>query len=261
MPYLELPRDFRLFYKIDDWTDSWTRPETVLLVHGFPETHEAWRAWVPYLARKYRLIRIDVRGFGNNAPVPENFNFSTELFVDDLVRVINHVAGEPVHVAGIKSGGIMVVKLAAMRPDLVKTITVMAPPVVAVPAEGWVDHIKEHGMRSWARFSNPPRFGNSMSPRALDWWIDMYGSAPVSTVLPYLTWAGGNDIRGDLEHIKCPTLVVRSKTPRRSTSELDAYNRIPKVEYAVIPVEGYHAAGIDPDACARATLEFLGRHS
>ena len=260
MPYLELLPDFKQFYTIDDWTDSWTRPATVLLVHGFPECAEAWRGWVPYLARHYRVIRIDVRGFGHNDPVSEDFVFSDELFVDDLVRVINHVAKEPVHVAGIKSGGIMVVKLAAMRPDLVKTITVMAPPVVAVPAVGWVDHIKQHGMRSWARFSNSPRFGSKLPARALDWWVDMYGSAPVSTVLPYLNWAGANDIRADLEHVACPTLVVKSKTPRRSASELDAYNRIPKVEYAEIPVEGYHAAGIDPDTCARAMLEFIGRH-
>ena len=120
--------------------------------------------------------------------------------------------------------------------------------------------VKQHGMRSWARFSNSPRFGSKLPARALDWWVDMYGSAPVSTVLPYLNWAGANDIRADLEHVACPTLVVKSKTPRRSASELDAYNRIPKVEYAEIPVEGYHAAGIDPDTCARAMLEFIGRH-
>ena len=117
MPYLELSPDFRLFYKVDDYTDPWTHPETIIFVHGFTENTEAWRAWVPYLARYYRLIRIDQRGFGRSGPVPKEFIFTTELFVDDLVRVINQVAGEPVHVVGGKSGGISVIKLAATRPQ------------------------------------------------------------------------------------------------------------------------------------------------
>ncbi len=41
MPYLELSPDFRLFYKIDDYTDPWAHPETVLFVHGFTENTEA----------------------------------------------------------------------------------------------------------------------------------------------------------------------------------------------------------------------------
>ena len=44
MPFLDLPPDLRLFYKIDDHTDAWTTPETVVFVHGFTENTEAWRA-------------------------------------------------------------------------------------------------------------------------------------------------------------------------------------------------------------------------
>ena len=47
---------------IDDHTDPWTRPETVLFVHGFTECTEAWRAWVGHqtmLINEYRLSTID----------------------------------------------------------------------------------------------------------------------------------------------------------------------------------------------------------
>src|ERR1700704_4867103 len=105
MPYLELSRDYRMFYKIDDFTDPWTRPQTVLLVHGFPESTEAWRGWIPHLARTFRCIRIDRRGFGQSGPVPKDFNYTDQSFVDDLVRVIEGVAGGPLHIIGAKSGG------------------------------------------------------------------------------------------------------------------------------------------------------------
>jgi hypothetical protein len=36
---------------------------------------------------------------------------------------------------------------------------------------------------------------------------------------------------------------------------------IPNSELAILPVDGYHAAGTDPDATARVTLNFITRHS
>ena len=113
MPFLDLPPDLKLFYKVDDHTDAWTSPATVVFVHGFTENTEAWRAWVPHFSRKYRVIRYDQRGFGQTGPVAKDFGFSTELFADDLARLIGAVSPhEPVHVVGGKSGGMPVLKLA-----------------------------------------------------------------------------------------------------------------------------------------------------
>ncbi len=41
MPYLELLQSLRLYHEIDDQTDAWTQPETVLFVHGFAENTTA----------------------------------------------------------------------------------------------------------------------------------------------------------------------------------------------------------------------------
>ena len=36
----------------------------VVLLHGFPETSYAWRHQIPELAKKYRVIAPDLRGYG-----------------------------------------------------------------------------------------------------------------------------------------------------------------------------------------------------
>ena len=45
------------------WCDASVSPgsgrQTVLLIHGFAETGEAWRPWVPHLARDYRVLRAE----------------------------------------------------------------------------------------------------------------------------------------------------------------------------------------------------------
>lgn len=261
MPYLDLPPDLRLYYKVDDYTDPWSEPDTVLLVHGANENTEAWRAWVPHLSRYYRVIRFDQRGFGRSGAVPEGYTYTTELFVDDFVRVINRLSSKPVHVVGGKSGGINVIRLAAARPDLVKTLTLASTPILPPKAKGWVDHMQGQGMRSWVRSTMRSRLGSRMPERGIDWWVDLMGSTALTTMEAYLKWVSTIDVRPDLKHITCPVLALTTRSPYRRKAEVDAYRKfIKNVEIKIIPTDGYHAAGADPDNSARATLDFLNRH-
>jgi len=261
MPYLELP-DCKLYYTIDDHTDPWTRPDTVLFVHGFTECTEAWRAWVPHFSRRYRMVRIDQRGFGQSGPVPRNFPLTTGLYVDDLARVIRHVAGGPVHVVGGKSGGISVMTLAATHPELTKTITVSCSPVTPPKADGWVEEMERNGVRSWAKRTQRERMGSRMPEAGIEWWSDMMGRTDMSTVHAYLRWVGAIDIREDIKRIKCPTLVIGTDTKRRGKAIFESWQKtIPNSELVILPIDGYHAAGTDPDMTARVTLEFIERHS
>ena len=72
MPKLQLPQGVELFFAVDDYTDPWTTPETILLCHGNNESHRAWYGWVPHLARHYRVVRPDMRGFGDSTPMPRD---------------------------------------------------------------------------------------------------------------------------------------------------------------------------------------------
>jgi len=53
MPTFRPTPDLVMHYEIDDFTDPWHRPETILLLHGNAESGLAWHAWVPALARHY----------------------------------------------------------------------------------------------------------------------------------------------------------------------------------------------------------------
>ncbi len=262
MPFLDLPPDLKMFYKIDDHTDAWNEPETVLFVHGFTENTEAWRSWVPHFSRRYRVVRYDQRGFGQSGAVAENFELTTELLADDMARLISAVSPHaPVHIVGGKSGGMPVLKLAMLRPHLVKTVTLVCSPVKGPTVPGWIDHMTKHGMRSWSRWTMGGRLGSKMPERGVDWWVDLMGQTAVSTGLAYVRWVGGVDLNPDLKDVQAPTLVIANDTPRRSIKEFEAYQqKIPNSELVNIPVDGYHTAAVAPNECARVTLKFLAKH-
>ena len=57
MPQARIDDTLTMHYERDDYTDPWTSPETILLIHGVADTSKAWFAWVPRLTRQFRLIR------------------------------------------------------------------------------------------------------------------------------------------------------------------------------------------------------------
>ncbi|OBH07179.1 short chain dehydrogenase [Mycobacterium sp. E2699] len=72
---------------------------TVVLVHGFPDSHVLWDGVVPLLAERFRVVRYDNRGVGmSSAPKPVS-GYTMARFADDFAAVIGELSpGGPVHV-------------------------------------------------------------------------------------------------------------------------------------------------------------------
>lgn len=261
MPTLTLADGYPLHYVVDDFTDPWTTPQSLLLIHGFTESIPAWTGWVPHLARHYRVVRVDARGFGASPAVPADFPYTTAGWVDDMAQVIERVCGGRAHVVVMKSGAITGIRLAVTRPELVRTLTLTGSLVEPNDATGWIQRMETQGMRAWAHSTQRARMGAAMSEAALAWWSDLMGATALSTARAYLRWVGGVDLRPDLPRIQCPTLVIGNHTPTLPANYYRAYQeRIPRSELVIIDTDGYHSGGTVPDACARATRDFLDRH-
>lgn len=263
MPYFSLP-DCQLYYEIDDYTDPWREPESVLLIHGFTESTPAWRAWVPHLARRYRVIRFDQEGFGLSSAVASVDAFSTRRFVEHAAQLIEQFGGGAAHVAGAKSGGLVAIELARVMPQRVKTLTLASVPLAPPQPRDWLAHMEQHGVKSWARDTMPPRLGKSMSPEGFEWWVNLMGATRIETARAYMRWVSGIDVGATLNEVNCPALVLTTEAPRRaySRSDIEVYReKLPQAKIVALPVEGYHVGATHPDECARLMLEFIGAAS
>lgn len=89
----------------------------VLLVHGFPESWWAFHELIPLLARSHRVIAVDMPGFGDSSAGP-----ATSLSVAaSLGELIGHLGLGPVHLSGQDIGGVATFRLAASKPDLLRS--------------------------------------------------------------------------------------------------------------------------------------------
>jgi 3-oxoadipate enol-lactonase len=256
--YHTLADGHRLYWCADDFTDPWKPAQTVLLIHGFAETHDAWRAWVPHLVRDYRVLRIDRRGFGKSDPMPADFPWSLDLMVEDTISFIEAQAPGGAHVVGCKIATPLSIRLAVKRPDLVKSLVLCGGPATAPNGEAWAKHIEQHGARSWAAMTMDARMGPEMPAAAKTWWTDFMGATHVSTMLGFLRNLSKIDVGGEVGAIRCPTLVVATDSAYRPLSQVVPWqSRIPNSRLAVIASGGFHPAAVAPDLCAETALAFL----
>ena len=261
---LDVAPGVSLYYTVDDFTDPWTPAKTVILVHGFAESGEAWRGWVPHLSRDYRVVRLDQRGFGRSTAMARDFAWSLDILSGDLVRLIETVtptARRPVHVVAAKIAGPVAIRTATARPDLVATLTLVGTPVVGPNGAGWIEHIDTKGVRDWAETTMDARMGSAMPAEAKRWWIELTARTQASTMLGFLAAAPAIDVRAELTRLACPCLVFTSDTRRHPLTEVQAWQRtIRHSELSVVPGDAYHSAAAMPDHCAAVTRAFLRRH-
>ncbi len=98
--------------------------ETVVLIHGFGGNAED--PWVkagimPALARKYRVLALDCRGFGRSGKPAEVDRYGVEMALD-IVRLLDHLAIPRAHIVGYSMGAALAAKLVTLRPERFLTL-------------------------------------------------------------------------------------------------------------------------------------------
>src|SRR3984893_11219297 len=98
-----------------------TSGSPILLVHGFPETWWTFRKLIPLLAVDHRVFAVDLRGFGDSANAPGEYDSATSA--EDLHLLIRYLGVGPVHLTGQDISGATVLRLAATHPQDVLSLT------------------------------------------------------------------------------------------------------------------------------------------
>jgi pimeloyl-ACP methyl ester carboxylesterase len=103
-----------------------TRPgaEPAVYVHGLGGSSQNFTDLAGLLADRFDAQAIDLPGFGYSDPSPR---YSLPALADVLTAYLEHSDRGPVHLVGNSLGGSIAVRVAALRPDLVRTLTLISP--------------------------------------------------------------------------------------------------------------------------------------
>jgi len=131
----------------------------VLCVHGMTGAATNWTDLMAALAPDFDCAAVDLPGSGYSPPPARRSGYSIRALAGTVARLIETLGRGPVHLVGNSMGGAVAIRVAAARPDLVKTLTLVSPvlpdrrphratihfPVLTLPFVGeWL-------ARRWAR--------------------------------------------------------------------------------------------------------------
>ncbi len=100
----------------------------LLLIHGYPQTHVEWHKIVPELARRFTVVLVDLRGYGDSSKPPDgenHANYSKRAMALDQVEVMRALGFERFAVVGHDRGARVTWRLAVEHPDRVSKAAVI----------------------------------------------------------------------------------------------------------------------------------------
>ncbi|MET9153067.1 alpha/beta hydrolase [Streptomyces griseoflavus] len=97
-----------------------------LYVHGLGGSSLNWSALMPLLHDVVDSEAVDLPGFGNSPP-PDDGDYSITAHARAVIRYVESTGRGPVHLFGNSLGGAVTTRVASVRPDLVRTLTLVSP--------------------------------------------------------------------------------------------------------------------------------------
>ncbi len=110
---------------------------TLLLLHGFGESLFTWRAVVDPLAQHFRVVAVDLPGFGGSSKTAASYTLGD--MTRRLSDFIDRWVPGPIIVVGHSMGGEIAATLAIEHPDRIRAAVLIAPAGWAVGLAGVAD--------------------------------------------------------------------------------------------------------------------------
>ena len=100
---------------------------SVLLLHGFPDTHIVWRKQIPALAAAgFRVLAPDLRGYGRSDAPGGVFDYTLDKLRGDVLGLFDALHIDKVFLVGHDWGGIIGWQVAALAPERVHRYVAMS---------------------------------------------------------------------------------------------------------------------------------------
>lgn len=259
-----------------------------VMVHGLGGNSKNWNYLAPLLTDVLEPVALDLPGFGASPP-PRDGDYSPTGHANAVIATIEETFdGQPVHLFGNSLGGHVSTVVAAVRPDLVRSLTLVSPALPSyMPAKASltvpVTASPILGPRLLARYSATPADQRALAmaslvlgdiDRAPAGWLDMiatdirerdaltyaqdaYLRSSRGLLRAYLH-KGPDDAWHDADRVQAPTLLVFGQRDKLVPTHLAhiARRRFGTNRVLLLTDSGHVAQIEHPDIVQRAWRRF-----
>jgi pimeloyl-ACP methyl ester carboxylesterase len=113
----------------------------LVFVHGSWPDHHSWDLLLPELAPEFQILTYDRRGHSASERLAEQGNVNEDVL--DLATLVKQQGWNSAHFIGNSFGGTIVLKLAALRPEIFQSLSVHEPPLFTLLDQSVLQQIRE----------------------------------------------------------------------------------------------------------------------
>ena len=124
--------------------------EPLVLLHALGLSKQTWAPVVPALAEQHDVIAVDLPGFGDSPPFPDDVEPSPAMLAARIGVLLDELGVESPHVVGNSVGGWIALELALQRP--VRSVTLVGPAGLWRDTTPWYDRVSLRLSRVLARY-------------------------------------------------------------------------------------------------------------
>jgi len=160
------------FHVVEAGFESDNRP-LALLLHGFPEFWYGWRAQIPALAARFRVVAPDLRGYNLTSKPADGYDYTT--LAGDVPALIRALGAERAHVVGHDWGGAIAWAAATLHSEVVDRLVILNAPHPAAYLRVLEEHPSQW-LKSWY-------IGLFQARRLAEWLLLRDHARPVADLL------------------------------------------------------------------------------
>ena len=237
----------------------------VILIHGLGGNLTSWDVVAGKLAKRFRVIRYDLRGHGDSGN-PRG-PWSLDDFIEDLASIVKQLSLEEFHLVGFSLGGLISQGFTLKYPDLVQKLVIVSAVAGRTEEErqkviervknlenGDLDTNVELAMERW--FS--PAFRNDYPERVKKRFDTLMANDPQGYLNAYRVFGNG-DLAQELHHITCPTLIMTGEDDPGSSARMSElmHRKIKNSRLEILPGLRHSVLVESPETVVSKIDDFL----
>ena len=259
-------------------------PTIFLLMPNVITQARAWKAQVPFLARRWRVVTADPRGNGGSDRPTDPAAYAVRELVEDAWAVLDEVGAAPAVLCGVCSGAALALVMAAEQPHRVLGVVAINPSLALTPPhpwrvqydfeaeldsdEGWARQNRHYWLRDWPGFAQfffeqlfPEPHSTKQIEDCVGWATESTAEVMLADAAASLSGYGRPEAaRRVCAAVRCPVLVItgtedRCQVPDRGRIVAD----LTGAEHVVMEGAGHLPMARDPVVVNLLIRDFVTR--
>jgi 3-oxoadipate enol-lactonase len=245
---------------IDIWYEVTGAGPAMVLIHANPFDHDLWMYQVAHFSTWFRVISVDIRGYGRSAKVTTPF--SLEDMCGDVLGVMDDAGVASAICAGCSVGSGIALLLGLDNPDRFNALILVggnsgASGRYRQRIDGYRGDLADYHIKHMRELVSPQFAESRLGQHLLNQFVEREPRLKGEAIAQVFMAGNHTDTTGRLPTMQVPTLVINGELDNSLPAGQRTASLVPGAVHKVLPATGHACCIEDPAGFDALVIEFL----